>query len=401
MLEGKRIVLGVTGGIAAYKACELTRLFKKAGAEVRVVMTENAANFVSPLTFETLSGNQVNTDSFERAWEIGHIALAKWAELMVIAPATANVMAKISAGVCDDLLTTTVMAMPCPVLIAPAMNCVMWRSAANQANVETLRRRGFFFSGPETGSLACGDADVGRMAEPAEIAACAEDLLNPKRDFEGLTVLVTAGPTREMIDPVRFLSNRSTGRMGYAIAEAAERRGAKVVLVSGPVALPVPAGVQLVPVVSTQDMFKAVTENAKTADVVIQAAAPADFTPESVSSQKIKKTGADMAVRLVPTPDIAKTLGENKRPGQILVAFAAETENALENARGKRTRKNADLIVVNDVTRPGAGFAGDTNIVSILSENEETEYPVMSKRAVAGVILDNVQRGLVCRSRRS
>lgn len=401
MLEGKRIVLGVTGGIAAYKACELTRLFKKAGAEVRVVMTENAAKFVSPLTFETLSGNQVNTDSFECAWEIGHIALAKWAELMVIAPATANVMAKISAGVCDDLLTTTVMAMPCPVLIAPAMNCVMWRSAANQANVETLRRRGFFFSGPETGSLACGDADVGRMAEPAEIAACAEDVLNPKRDFKGLTVLVTAGPTREMIDPVRFLSNRSTGRMGYAIAEAAERRGAKVVLVSGPVELPVPAGVQLVPVVSTQDMFKAVTENAKTADVVIQAAAPADFTPESVSSQKIKKTGADMSVRLVPTPDIAKTLGENKRPGQILVAFAAETENALENARGKRTRKNADLIVVNDVTRPGAGFAGDTNIVSILSENEETEYPVMSKRAVAGVILDSVQRVLVCRSRRS
>ena len=401
MLEGKRIVLGVTGGIAAYKACELTRLFKKAGAEVRVVMTENAAKFVAPLTFETLSGNQVNNDSFEHAWEIGHIALAKWAELMVIAPATANVMAKISAGVCDDLLTTTVMAMPCPVLIAPAMNCVMWRSAANQANVETLKQRGFFFAGPETGSLACGDADVGRMAEPAEIAACVEDVLNPKRDFEGLTVLVTAGPTREMIDPVRFLSNRSTGRMGYAIAEAAERRGAKVVLVSGPVELPVPAGVQLVPVVSTQDMFKAVTENAKTADVVIQAAAPADFTPESVSSQKIKKTGADMAVRLVPTPDIAKTLGENKRPGQILVAFAAETENALENARGKRTRKNADLIVVNDVTRPGAGFAGDTNIVTILSEDRETEYPVMSKRAVAGVILDNVQRVLVCRSRRS
>ena len=239
------------------------------------------------------------------------------------------------------------------------------------------------------------------MAEPVEIAACAEDVLNPKRDFEGLTVLVTAGPTREMIDPVRFLSNRSTGRMGYAIAEAAARRGAKVVLVSGPVELPAPAGVQLVSVVSTQDMFKAVTENAKTADVVIQAAAPADFTPESVSSQKIKKTGADMAVRLVPTPDIAKTLGENKRPRQILVAFAAETENALENARGKRTRKNADLIVVNDVTRPGAGFAGDTNIVTILSEDRETEYPVMSKRAVAGVILDNVQRVLVCRSRRS
>ena len=230
MLKGKRIVLGVTGGIAAYKACELTRLFKKAGAEVRVVMTENAAEFVSPLTFETLSGNQVNTDSFERAWEIGHIALAKWAELMVIAPATANVMAKISTGICDDLLTTTVMAMPCPVLLAPAMNCVMWRSAANQANVETLKRRGFFFAGPETGSLACGDADVGRMAEPSEIAACAEDVLNPRHDFEGRTVLVTAGPTREMIDPVRFFSNRSTGRMGYAIAEAArseERRVGK------------------------------------------------------------------------------------------------------------------------------------------------------------------------------
>lgn len=392
MLKGKRIVLGVTGGIAAYKACELTRLFKKAGAEVRVVMTENAARFVSPLTFETLSGNQVNTDSFERAWEIGHIALAKWAELMVIAPATANVMAKISTGICDDLLTTTVMAMPCPVLLAPAMNCVMWRSAANQANVETLKRRGFFFAGPETGSLACGDADVGRMAEPSEIAACAEDVLNPRHDFEGRTVLVTAGPTREMIDPVRFLSNRSTGRMGYAIAEAAARRGARVVLVSGPVELPAPAGVQLIPVVSTQDMFKAVTENARTADIVIQAAAPADFTPERVASQKIKKTGEDMAVHLVATPDIARTLGENKRPGQILVAFAAETENALENARGKRVRKNADLIVVNDVTKPGAGFAGDTNIVTVITASSETEYPVMSKRDVAEAILEQVRR---------
>lgn len=392
MLEGKRIVLGVTGGIAAYKACELARLFKKAGAEVRVVMTENAAKFVSPLTFETLSGNQVHTDSFERAWEIGHIALAKWAELMVIAPATANVMAKISAGICDDLLTTTAMAMPCPVLIAPAMNCVMWRSAANQANVETLRRRGFFFAGPEVGGLACGDADVGRMAEPAEISACADDVLNPKRDFEGRTVLVTAGPTREMLDPVRFLSNRSTGRMGYALAEAAARRGARVVLVSGPVELPAPSGVQLVPVVSTQDMFEAVTENARTADIVIQAAAPADFTPERVAPQKIKKTGADMAVSLVSTPDIARTLGESKRPGQILVAFAAETENALENARGKRMRKNADLIVVNDVTKPGAGFAGDTNIVTVISADGETEYPVMSKRDVAEAILDQVCR---------
>ena len=392
MLKGKRIVLGVTGGIAAYKACELTRLFKKAGAEVRVVMTENAARFVSPLTFETLSGNQVNTDSFERAWEIGHIALAKWAELMVIAPATANVMAKISTGICDDLLTTTGMAMPCPVLLAPAMNCVMWRSAANQANVETLKRRGFYFAGPETGSLACGDADVGRMAEPSEIAACAEDVLNPRHDFEGRTVLVTAGPTREMIDPVRFLSNRSTGRMGYAIAEAAARRGARVVLVSGPVELPAPAGVQLIPVVSTQDMFKAVTENARTADIVIQAAAPADFTPERVASQKIKKTGEDMAVHLVATPDIARTLGENKRPGQILVAFAAETENALENARGKRVRKNADLIVVNDVTKPGAGFAGDTNIVTVITASSETEYPVMSKRDVAEAILEQVRR---------
>ena len=392
MLKGKRIVLGVTGGIAAYKACELTRLFKKAGAEVRVVMTENAAKFVSPLTFETLSGNQVNTDSFERAWEIGHIALAKWAELMVIAPATANVMAKISTGICDDLLTTTVMAMPCPVLLAPAMNCVMWRSAANQANVETLKRRGFYLAGPETGSLACGDADVGRMAEPSEIAACAEDVLNPRHDFEGRTVLVTAGPTREMIDPVRFLSNRSTGRMGYAIAEAAARRGARVVLVSGPVELPAPAGVELIPVVSTQDMFKAVTENARTADIVIQAAAPADFTPERVASQKIKKTGEDMAVHLVATPDIARTLGENKRPGQILVAFAAETENALENARGKRVRKNADLIVVNDVTKPGAGFAGDTNIVTVITASSETEYPVMSKRDVAEAILEQVRR---------
>ena len=400
MLAGKCVVVGVTGGIAAYKACEIVRGLAKLHCNVRVVMTENAKAFVSPLTFETLSGNPVYSDSFERAWEIGHISLAKSADLMIVAPATANVIGKIAAGIADDLLTTTVMAMPVKVLVASAMNAVMWKSAANQANVQTLKSRGFALVGPESGHLACGDSDVGRMSEPEDVVKAALSLLCPKRDLEGATVLVTAGPTREMLDPVRFLSNRSTGKMGYALAEAARDRGAKVELVSGPVNLPAPEGVLLTRVISTMDMFRAVTEIAKRADIVIQSAAPADFTPETVAPQKIKKTGNSLTVTLVSTPDIAMRLGRDKREGQVLVAFAAETENALENGKGKRARKNADIIVVNDVTRPGAGFGTDTNIVSIVSDDGVKDLPLLSKREVADAILDEAARIRSCGTRK-
>lgn len=400
MLTGKRVVIGVTGGIAAYKACELTRLFKKAGASVRVVMTEHAKEFVQPLTFETLSGNQVYSDQFHKAWEIGHISLQNFADLTVVAPATANIIGKMASGIADDLLSTTVMAMTTPVLIAPAMNSGMWNNPATQKNIVTLKKYGVHVVGPASGELACGINDVGRMSEPEEIFLKAKEILLAKRDFEGKTVLVTAGPTREKLDPVRFLSNRSTGKMGYAIAEAARDRGAKVELVTGPVSLSEPLGVSVTRIESTADMFNAVTEIAKRADVVIQAAAPADFTPETVRDQKIKKTGDSMNLTLVSTPDIAKYLGSVKREGQVLVAFAAETENVTENAQGKRLRKNADLIVANDVTKPGAGFASDTNVVAVLSDEGMTEYPRMSKRDVADKILDHVERILTCNTRK-
>ena len=390
MLKGKCVVLGVTGGIAAYKSAELCSRLKKLHADVRVVMTENATRFIAPLTFESLSGNQVHVSTFEKEWEIEHIALAKAADLFVIAPCTANVIGKLACGIADDLLTTTTMAATCPVLIAPAMNANMYRSAANTENLATLKRRGFLFVGPETGFLACGDEDIGRMSEPVAIVEEAVRILCPKRDLSGVRVLVTAGPTREAIDPVRFLSNRSTGKMGYAIAEAAQKRGAQVTLVSGPTSLSAPAGVERVNIQTTQELYDEVTRRAREADVVIQAAAPADFRPARTAEQKIKKTDGGMTLALESTPDIARQLGRDKREGQILVAFAAETERLVENARGKLERKNADLVVANDVTEPGAGFAVSTNRVTIVSREGEKSYPQMSKLEVADVILDHV-----------
>ena len=392
MLKGKHIVLAITGGIAVYKACELTRLYKKQGADVRVVMSENAARFVSPLTFETLSGNRVSIDTFDHCYEIEHISLAKFADLCVIAPATANIIAKLRAGIADDLISTTLMAMPCKTLIAPAMNTVMWRSPANSENVEVLRQRGFCFVGPAKGELACGDSDEGRMSEPNEILEASIKLLNPAKDLAGFNVLVTAGPTREMLDPVRFLTNRSTGKMGYAICEAARDRGANVTLVSGPTSLKRPENVEIKDVLSTEDMYNAVTSLAPESDIVIQAAAPADFTVENVSNAKIKKTGEGMTLKLINTRDIAKAIGEKKRPRQVLVAFAAETDADSQKADQKRKNKNADLIVLNDVTRVGAGFGTETNIVTLISDDGIREYPLMSKREVADVILDEALR---------
>ena len=388
MLEGKCVVLGVTGGIAAYKACEIVSRLKKLHANVRVVLTEHACRFVQPLTFETLSGNQVAVSAFEHSFEIEHISLAKAADLLLIAPATANIIGKMAHGIADDLLSTTAMAVVCPILIAPAMNCAMYRSAALQENLETLKGRGVLTVGPESGHLACGDEDIGRMSEPETIVARVCELLRGQDDLAGKHVLVTAGPTREMVDPVRFLSNRSSGKMGYAIAEAAARRGARVTLVSGPVALERPRGVETVPVTSTLDLSREVTERAKSADLVIQAAAPADFRPLEAARHKIKKTGEGMTLQLTPNPDVAAQLGRDKHEGQVLVAFAAETDDLIANARKKLDKKNADMVVANDVTQPGAGFAGDTNRVTLVTRSDARELPLMSKRDVADAILD-------------
>ena len=390
MLKDRRVVVGVTGGIAAYKACDLVSRLKKQGAQVRVVLTANACKFVPPLTFETLSGNPASTDTFEPRKELEHIALAKWADAFVIAPATANCLAKLANGIADDLLSTTALAMTAPLLLAPAMNANMWRHPATQANLKTLLDRGAKTVGPASGHLACGDDDIGRMVEPAEIVEALDALLNPRRDLAGRRVMVTAGPTVERIDPVRYITNRSSGKMGYAIAEAARDRGAEVALISGPVSLPAPAGLTLVRVESSAQLCEAVLERGEWADIVVQAAAPADFTPVHVAEGKIKKDGAGMALELKNTTDIAAELGRRKRPGQILVAFAAETDDVLENAKGKLQRKNADLVVANDVGRADAGFGVDTNAVTLVSREDVRELPVMSKRAVADAILDRV-----------
>ena len=391
MLTGKRIVVGVTGGIAAYKACDLVSRLKKRGAQVRVVLTEHACQFVPPLTFETLSGNQAYCDTFDRKYEIGHVSLAKWAELFIVAPCTANAMAKMACGIADDLFSATFVAMQGDVLIAPAMNCGMWRNAATQANLETLKKRGVHVVGPESGFLACGDEDIGRMSEPEQIVEAAEAILNPVCDMAGLNVLVTAGPTVERIDPVRFITNRSTGKMGYAIAEAAAKRGANVTLISGPTSLAKPGNVNFISIESSAQLCEAVLANGEKADIVIQAAAPADFRPKHVADQKIKKTGENMHLELEATTDIAAELGKHKHEGQILVAFAAETNDVLENAQKKMAKKNADLVVANDVSRSDAGFGVDTNVITLISRTDIRPLEKMSKTDAAHAILSRIR----------
>ena len=390
MLSGKKIVVGVTGGIAAYKACDLVSRLKKQGAEVRVVLTSHACQFVPPLTFETLSGNQAYSETFDRKYEIGHVSLAKWADLMVVAPATANCMGKLASGIADDLLSTTMIAMRNPILMAPAMNTGMWKNPALQENLETLKRRGVMFVGPESGFLACGDEDIGRMSEPQTIVEAVLAYFNAKNDLAGKTVVVTAGPTVERIDPVRFITNRSTGKMGYAIAEAAYQRGAEVILVSGPVYIDAPAGVKRISIESSAQLCEKVLEYGKEADIVIQAAAPADFRPKHISDQKIKKTGEGMTIELESTTDIAGELGKLKREGQILVAFAAETNDHVENARKKLVKKNADLVVLNDVSRSDAGFGADTNIITLITADDIRSLDKMSKKDAANAIIDRV-----------
>ena len=385
------IVLGVTGGIAVYKACELLRLLQKRGIDVFVVMTQNACRFVAPLTFETLSGHPVAVDTFDRpqTWEVEHIALAKRADLFLIAPATANIMGKMACGIADDMLSTTVMATRAPVLVAPAMNTGMWENAAVQQNVKTLRARGVEIVAPVSGHLACGDNGAGKLEDVAVIAERACELLFAKKDMEGLRVMVTAGPSREALDPVRYISNRSSGKMGYAIAQAAQKRGAEVTLLSGPVAIEVPQGVKLVPFTTTQELLDRASELAQEQDLLIQAAAPADYRAKEVAPQKIKKQGGEpMTFTLVENPDVAATLGKAKRSGQVFVGFAAETNDVLAHARDKLARKNLDMIVANDVTRPGAGFDVDTNIVTLITKDGQEALPMMSKAEVAQRILD-------------
>ena len=396
-LRGKTVLLGVTGGIAAYKAVEVVSRLRKLSAQVRVVMTKNATEFVTPLTFETLANHPVVTDTFARpeTWDVAHISLAKEADLCVVAPATANILAKLAVGLADDMLSTTLLAAKAPLLLAPAMNTGMWTAEATRRNVETLRARGAHFVGPEGGFLACGDTGAGRMSEPAAIVEAIEALLARRETLSGVKVLVTAGATREHLDPVRFLTNESSGKMGFAIAEAARDRGAEVTLVKGSTTAPVPEGVKVVQVVSTQELYDAVTSLAPEADAVIQAAAPADYRFRDVSDQKIKKKdGGALTFTLEETPDIAAAVGRMKRPGQVLVGFAAETENLLAHAQKKLASKNLDFIVANDVTQPGAGFNVDTNIATFLSAEGANPRPLQTKRQLAEDILDEVEKRL-------
>jgi len=391
MLQDKRIVLGVSGGIAVYKAVELLRLLTKAGADVDVVMTRNACEFVTPLTFQTLSGNPVHTDLFSlyQEREIDHISLADRADLFILVPATANLVGKIAQGLADDLLTTSVMATKAPVLIAPAMNSNMYENSIYQRNQRTLSDFGYHILEPVRGALACGWEGKGKLPDPVVIFAAAKSLLTPK-DLLGFRLLVTAGPTRENIDPVRYLSNYSSGKMGFSIAAAAQQRGAQVTLVTGPTHQGVPFGVNCVSVVSAEEMHVAVFEQFEGVDVVIKAAAVADYRPAAPSLQKMKKNNDDMTLRLEQNRDILAELGQQKG-SRILVGFAAETEELLVNAKVKMERKNLDLIVANDVTQEGAGFDIDTNIVRILHIDGHIEkLNLMSKEEVANQLLDRV-----------
>jgi phosphopantothenoylcysteine decarboxylase / phosphopantothenate---cysteine ligase len=391
MLKGKKIVLGVTGGIAAYKAAELVRELVRSGAEVFVVMTRGAQEFITPLTLQTLSGNKVAAELFSlvEESEIGHISLADRADILVIAPATANIIGKIAGGIADDMLSTVVMATQAPVLLAPAMNVHMWENPITQENIQKLRARGYHFIDPEAGELACGYEGKGRLAELPAIVEEVQTLLSPK-DYSGETLLVTAGPTEEPIDPVRFLSNRSSGKMGFAVSRAALRRGAQVTLVSGPTALTPPPHVRFIPVRTAAQMREAVLENLQAVSILVMAAAVSDFRPQGPREEKIKKSKANLTLPLELNPDILYEAGQ-KKGTRLLIGFAAETHDLLHNAQQKLAEKNLDLIVANDVSLPGAGFAADTNIVKLIDRRGNIEeLPLMGKEEVADLILDRV-----------
>ena len=392
MLNGKHILLGVTSSIACYKSADLVRRFVKAGTEVQVILTENASKLISPILFEQLSKHHCITDTFERPAEVkvAHISLADWADAFVVAPADANVIAKFAHGIADDMLSTTMLACDCPKIIAPAMNTKMYTNPATQDNLAVLRSRGFHVMETGTGELACGVTGTGRMPEPSEIEEYTELVCAYEKDLAGKKVLITSGPTREAMDPVRFITNHSTGKMGTAIARAAAARGADVVIVHGHMEAAVPAGVRAIPVMSAEDMFNAVMAEAGDTDLFIMAAAVADYRPSVTADQKMKKKDDDLTLSLSRTKDILGTLGADKKEGWFLCGFSMETENVLENSRKKLAKKNLDLIIANSIKQAGAGFGTDTNIVTMISKDSEVELPIMSKDEVAHRILDRI-----------
>lgn len=396
MLQGKTVVLAVTGSIAAYKMANFASMLSKLHADIQVLMTKNATQFIHPVTFETLTGNKCLIDTFDRNFQysVEHVALAKKADVVLVAPATANVIGKIANGIADDMLTTTIMACSCPKIISPAMNTNMYENSIVQENLAKLKRHGYTVIEPEVGLLACKDVGAGKLpAEDVLLDYIRREIRFPK-DMKGKKVLVTAGPTVEAIDPVRYISNHSTGKMGYAIAKAAMERGADVTLVSGPVNLPSPLFVKMIPVQSAEDMFQAVTAVSDEQDIIIKAAAVADYTPETVAEEKIKKEDGSSSISLKRTKDILKYLGEHKRSSQFLCGFSMETENLIENSYKKLEKKNLDMIAANNLKVAGAGFGADTNVVTLISRDGTKELPKMSKEEVAAAILDEIIKNM-------
>lgn len=392
MVIGKTVVLGVSGSIAAYKIASLASRLVQAGADVHVLMTKNAVNFINPITFETLTSHKCLVDTFDRNFEysVEHVALAKKADIFMLAPASANVIAKVAHGLADDMLTTTFLACRCPKLISPAMNTAMYENPVTQDNIALCKKYGMTVIEPAEGHLACGDGGRGKMPEPELLFDWIDFTVGWEKDLAGKKVLVTAGPTQERLDPVRYLTNRSSGKMGYAIAKVAAYRGAEVTLVSGPTGLDVPLGVKRVDVVSAKDMFEAVTAVSDEEDIIIKAAAVADYRPVSYSNEKMKKKDSELTIELDRTQDILAWLGAHKREGQFLCGFSMETQNMLENSRLKMQKKNLDMICANNLKVPGAGFAGDTNVVTIITKNFEKKLPLQSKEAVADALLTEI-----------
>ena len=392
MLEGKTIVLGVTGGIAAYKSANLASMLVKLNADVHVIMTQNATHFITPMTFETLTNNKCIVDTFDRnfSFDVKHVSLAKRGDLFVVAPCTANVIGKLAHGICDDMLTTTMLATKAPKLIAPAMNTGMWENPILQDNLTKLQGYGYHIIEPIIGRLACGDTGTGKMNSEEVIVEHILTFMAKEKDLKGRKVLITAGPTQESIDPVRYITNHSSGKMGYAIAKMARLRGADVTLVSGPVNIKPFTGVNLVPVKSAADMFDAVTDHSSEADVIIMCSAVADYTPAVYSDQKVKKHDGELSIELTRTQDILGWLGEHKRDEQTLVGFSMETENLIDNSRAKLIKKHADLICANSISGNTTGFAVDTNQVTLITKDEVKELPLCSKEETADKILDYI-----------
>ena len=392
MLKGKTVLLGVTGGIAAYKAAALASALVKQHCAVEVVMTEHATKFVTPLTFEQLTGRRTMVDTFDRNFshQVEHISLAQRTDLVLVAPASANVCAKLAHGLADDMLTTTILACKCPKLIAPAMNTNMYENPVTQDNLDILRRYGWEVIEPASGRLACGAVGAGKMPEPEDLLQHVLRHLAMPQDMAGMKVLVTAGPTQEALDPVRYLTNHSTGKMGYAIARMAMLRGAQVTLVSGPTSIAPPPFVEVVPVVSAQDMFEAVSQRAEASDIIVKAAAVADYTPVGYSDDKVKKKDGDLSIPLKRTTDILQYLGQHRRPGQVICGFSMETRGMLENSRAKLEKKNVDMICANNLKVAGAGFGVDTNVITLITKQGVEELPLLSKEEAASRILSSL-----------